>query len=296
MTTNNNAAPDLTRLPAPLDRDRYEALRHSVFDDPQIAVYRNQAGDFAFLDPLPSADYLHYEPRAEKLGLTGYKKQRAVFEHRLEQITDIVGAADSFLEIGTAEGGFLECLHNWSPDRRYIAIEPDGNTRAARAALPWLEDHVSTTQAIDSGCTADCIGMFHVFEHLIDPQPMLDDIRRLLKPGGRLLIEVPCLRDPLLAVYESDAYEAFYFQRQHPYVYTGASLGRVLEAADFTVEETRSYQRYGLENHLNWLRTGKPGGNPQYRALFAELETDYRHALEASGDSDTVFVIARPAS
>jgi SAM-dependent methyltransferase len=37
----------------------------------------------------------------------------------------------------------------------------------------------------------DVITLWHVFEHLADPVSMLKEVRRLLKVGGRLLIEVP---------------------------------------------------------------------------------------------------------
>jgi SAM-dependent methyltransferase len=296
MTTADVARDiDVSRLPAPLDRDRYRLLRRGIYDDAAIDVFVNRDGDFAFLDPLPQTDYSHYRPRAETLGLAAYKKQRAVLDNRLLRLGSRLFDGDSFLEIGAADGAFLRLLRSRRPDRRYCAVEPDDTTRPARRALPWLRHYPTTRDAVDDGCTVSCIGLFHVFEHLVDPLPMLADIGRLLGSNGTLVIEVPCLLDPLLSVFGSTTYENFYFQRQHPFVYTGASLGRVLEAAGFAVVETLAYQRYGLENHLHWLQVGAPGGNAKYRSLFAGIDDNYRCSLEANGKSDTVFVVARAA-
>ena len=37
----------------------------------------------------------------------------------------------------------------------------------------------------------DCVSLWHVLEHLADPVGTLQEIRRILKPGGILVIEVP---------------------------------------------------------------------------------------------------------
>jgi hypothetical protein len=114
----------------------------------------------------------------------------------------------------------------------------------------------------------------------------------VLAPAGKVLIEVPSLDDPLLSVYRLPAYEAFYFQRQHPFAYTGRSLARVLEHNGLRALETIAYQRYGLENHLAWLRHGKPGGDAALRDLVLPIEDQYRQTLEARGTADTVFAVA----
>lgn len=287
----NTPSLDPARLPAPLSGETFRLLRNGIYDDDCANVFINTAGDFAAVDPLPKTEYQEYKSRAESLGLTTYKTQRASLQDRLTKITPHLAGAPSFLEVGAADGAFLSMLRDQDPARRYAAVEPDTRTHPARDALGWLEQFDSIAAAAENPVA--CIGMFHVFEHIVDPQPMLTDIRQALAPGGQLIIEVPCLLDPLLSVFDSRAYADFYFQRQHPYVYTGASLVRVLTAAGFAAIEQVPYQRYGLENHLNWLRTHEPGGDADYRALFLDIDGGYRQSLEAGGTTDTVIVIAR---
>jgi SAM-dependent methyltransferase len=216
--------------------------------------------------------------------MQAYKKTSDVLEQRLINISPALASVSSFLEIGAADAAFLAMVHERFPAVGCYSIEPDQNTRAARDALPWLRQSSSLTEAIEAGTTADLIAMFHVFEHINQPAEFLASVRQVLSPSGRLLIEVPSLTDPLLSLYASSAYQSFYFQCQHPYVYSAPSLERVLAANGFAVEYSIPYQRYSLENHLQWLTAARPGGNPQFRK---------RACLEQSGKTDTIIVLAK---
>jgi hypothetical protein len=57
----------------------------------------------------------------------------------------------------------------------------------------------------------------------------------------------------------------------------------------FQTDELIPYQRYGLENHLNWLTQGRPGGNEIFRALFKGVENAYMASLEKSEKTDTII-------
>jgi SAM-dependent methyltransferase len=283
-------------LPQPLADGQYTLLRRGVFDDADVAVYVDAGRSFAFLDPLPAFDYASYAPRSQRLGLGDYRKALRVGESRLEKVRALLPERGLFVEIGAADGAFLDLVHADRPALDLAAIEPDGKTRAARDAKPWLRQFDDVPAAIAAGARAAAIGMFHVFEHLADPAAVLADLARLLAPGGALVIEVPALTDPLLSLYGNAAYEAFYFQRQHPFVYSRESLTRVLTANGWTVTDALPYQRYGIDNHLGWLAAGKPGGNAELAALFGASDASYRGALEADGRTDTIIVRARPAA
>ncbi len=282
-------------LPAPYNSIAFVHRRHGVFDDEEIAVFTDSDGGFAVLHPRPILDYAHYTPRQQKLGLGAYKRTLDVIARRFAKIGNEFPETGIVLEIGAADGGFLAKLRQERPRLRLVAVEPDRETQASRAALALAGDYVDLAAAAAAGVSADVVCLFHVFEHITEPATFLDAVRRVMAPGGRLIIEVPSLDDPLLSLYRSSAYEAFYFQRQHPYVYSRGSLKRVLEAHGWHVREVRPYQRYGLENHLGWLVHGKPGGDAALASVFTGLDADYRAALEARGATDTVFAIAETA-
>lgn len=288
----SNQADLAARLVAPLGHDSFTLLRSGVQDDPSIDVYINEQRDFAVLDPIPVMDYASYERRYEKLGLKTYARSLSGPKGRLEKIRDLIPAGGRVLEIGAADGAFLKLAKDAVPDCAYSAVEPDQHTKPARDALPWLVQYETVGRAIEQSAKFDLVMLFHVFEHVLDPAAFLSEVQQILAPGGALLIEVPSLHDPLLSLYENLAYQAFYFQRQHPYVYSAPSLERVLENGGFRPRRVIPYQRYGLENHLQWLAKGSPGGNDRYRDLFAESDTSYRRALEAAGTTDTIIVEA----
>jgi len=285
--------PDTSQLPPPLDSDRYHLLRRGIADDPTVDVYVNNRGDFAFRHPVPAIDYGTYLPRVQSLGLQAYKKTSDVLEQRLIKISPVLAPVSSILEIGAADAAFLAMVHERFPGVGCHSIEPDQNTRAARDALPWLRQASSLAEAIEAGTKADMVAMFHVFEHIDQPAQFLASVRQLLGPGGLLLIEVPSLTDPLLSLYASPAYQSFYFQRQHPYVYSAPSLERVLSVNGFAIERLIPHQRYGMENHLQWLTAERPGGNQRFRYLFADVGDGYRSCLEQAGMTDTIIVLAK---
>jgi SAM-dependent methyltransferase len=276
--------------PPPFDSDEYTCLRKGIFDDAAIEVYVNAAGDFAYLSPIPATDYRTYEPRVQKLRLQAYKKDNDVAARRYEKLEQMIRRAGSFLEVGAGNAGFLAYIRERHPALECACIEPDENTRRERAVHAWLRQF-EDLQSAPAG-RFDLVGLFHVLEHVLEPAPFLRSCAALLSPHGRLLIEVPSLTDPLLGLYRLKSYEDFFFQRQHPFYYSGGSLERLLKDLDFTIDAMIGHQRYGIENHLNWLQAGKPGGNAEFREIFRDADGAYRRSLEASGWSDAVIAIA----
>lgn len=282
-------------MPRPYRDASFRHRRRGIFDDAEIDVFMDADGGFAVLHPSPTLDYSHYVSRQQKLELGSYKKSLDVVARRLAKIVDLFPERGSVLEIGAAKGEFLAQLRALRPALSLMTVEPDSDTKAARQELGLAADYRSLDDAIAAGVKADVVCLFHVFEHINEPPRFLDQIRQLLSPGARVIIEVPSLDDPLLSLYALPAYESFYFQRQHPFVYSGRSLSRVISESGFKVDEIRPWQRYGLENHLAWLRHGRPGGDSGLAEVLAPADAAYKTALEAEGHTDTVFAVARPA-
>jgi SAM-dependent methyltransferase len=79
----------------------------------------------------------------------------------------------------------------------------------------------------------DGVVCFEVFEHLFNPDEVLTEIRRVLKPGGKLLLSTP---------FSWDEHEAPYdFAR-----YTRFGIQHLLERNGFTVSDIRKTSTYWL--------------------------------------------------
>ncbi len=290
MTTTLKSLPH-----APFDQDSFTLLQRGVYGDDTIDVWINQQHDFAYLDPQPRLDYEHYVPRNAKLKQQPYRQARTVEKNRFHKIApwfhkDI----NRVLEIGAGDGAFLKILAQECPDLQLACVEPDQSTLPSRSQIHGLTDYRSLQEAAASRSAFDLVCLFHVLEHIIDPGAFLDELSRLTHPESIVIIEVPSLFDPLLAIYDCPSYKRFYFQCQHPYVYSNDSLPRLITHHGFVTEQTIAYQRYGIENHLHWITEHEPGGSDVLRNIFAGTSKSYLEDLEANGKTDTVIWVGHP--
>ena len=185
------------------------------------------------------------------------------------------------LEIGGGCGNFIGEL--WRQGRFASAALVE----SCAAHLDFARDRfagltcASTLDELETG-SFDILFLLHVFEHLTDPVGAARHFARLLAPGGRICLEVPCAADPLLSLYGCAAYKDFYFQPMHPFVHCQDSLRVAFGEAGFVARAFLPVQRYPLSNHAEWLARGRPGGNPSLARIFGEeTESAYKRATGA---------------
>ena len=95
------------------------------------------------------------------------------------------------LDLGCGNGGFLAALGQ-SGRFDLHGIELDGGSARRAAKRPEIHLKIGTLEAGDfADGSLDLVTLFHVFEHLTEPQATLDVIHRALKPGGRLVMSFP---------------------------------------------------------------------------------------------------------
>lgn len=279
-------------LPRPFCNEPFSHLKTGISDADDVHVFINERRDFACLFPQPKWDYADYRPRVARLNLNDYRKNNQVIERRFEKMRSVFSNGMSVLEIGSFDAAFLRHLRDAQPGLEFACVETDSNVQPLYRELLWLRAFDSFEAVNAKDLRFDRICFFHVLEHIVEPASFLKSCADLLRPRGQIILEVPSMDDPLLQLYKIPEYEAFYFQRQHPYVYTAASMTRLVEAHGLKVAQAIPHQRYGLENHLNWLSQRKPGGNEAWRALFQATDPQYRRDLENSGKTDAIIIVA----
>ena len=222
------------------------------------------------------------------------RKTRADVMRRVRFLESHLAPTDILLEVGCGYGFFLSEIAEHVGTA--IGIEPGPDRRAfATGELgldvrpPPLRDAGIEPASIDMACA------FHVLEHVDRPVTFLSEIRDALRPGGRLVVEVPNVAD--LYNRLSPAYRAFHFQSAHLIYFDPATLRRVLEDSGFVIESLIGVQRYAFANALHWLTTGRPQLNRPSRLVNSgpaqAFDGLYRRCLELTGRSDTLLCIAR---
>ncbi len=252
----------------------------------------------AFLQPFMTESeeaqyYLDYNIHAKKRGvileqstsqLHEQSKHAAIDRHRV--IGKYFTKSKSVLEIGSSTGAFLALL----PSTKLYGVEPSTenrvfSTRYCDKTYPKLED-------VPLSETFDIICMFHTLEHIRNPIAFLQDCKKHLKKAGRVIIEVPCITDPLLTLIPTEEFRDFYFQPMHPFVHSEKSLRTIIQSCGLATEKVIYYQRYGLDNHLHWLLNRKPGKSKTISDFFADF-SPYKKYLEAHSTTDTIIIIAK---
>jgi len=140
----------------------------------------------------------------------------------------------------------------------------------------------------------DAITMFHVMEHIYEPNKLLDLLRKFLNPDGLLIIETPNSMDALLTFYKNHEFQNFTYWSHHPMLYSHKSLELAVVRAGFEVLENEGVQRYKFANHLYWLSNGKPGGHEVWKDEFqSELDELYASNLVKKKINDTLWLVAQ---
>src|SRR5690606_27918597 len=113
----------------------------------------------------------------------------------------------------------------------------------------------------------DVISCLHVFEHLLDSEQALAEFRRVLMPGGVLLLATPILPIIIAGIRQSqfdkrverNEHIAPSGATRHVQAFHPGRLKKLLERADYSVEEACSshvarISQSKLENCKFWLR------------------------------------------
>jgi SAM-dependent methyltransferase len=188
--------------------------------------------------PAPSAVSAYYP--AEYYGRLGARRfpapvewaQKTLYGWRARAVEKLAGnRSGRVLDIGCGPGALLEAFRRRGWEVHGTELTDDSAARARQAGIPvhvgplepfpWPEGHF------------DAVVMWHVLEHCPDPVPVLDRVRRSLRPGGVLLVGVPNFGSPE-ARLTRDGWFHLDVPR-HLVHFTGASLEGALAETGFEI-------------------------------------------------------------
>lgn len=195
-------------------------------------VYVNPRPDEATLADL----YLSYLPdkMEDPESWQGYMK--TVFSNAAAEIARRVPAGGTVLDIGCGYGFFLDEMKK----RGFKVSGMDvSKTAVGYAARRGFDVRLGTldTVAVEEG-SFDVVTMFYVLEHIPDPLKALLQVKRVLKPGGLLLLRLPHTTPIVKALSVLGINNNLYDPPFHLNDFSAASIKTLLKKAGYTGAHT----------------------------------------------------------
>ena len=162
-------------------------------------------------------------------------------EAELKEVRNTFGAMADAREVGTASLAG--------------AVQGDGTL------LPFADD------------AFDRIIASEVLEHIEDDQAALDELARVLRPGGTIAVTVPAWLPEQVCWRISDEYHAPFVEGGHVRIYRAGDVRARMRAAG--LEPSSSHRAHALHSPYWWLRCAVGPTDDSHRAVAA-----YRKVLE----------------
>jgi 2-polyprenyl-3-methyl-5-hydroxy-6-metoxy-1,4-benzoquinol methylase len=231
---------------------------------------------------------------AKDRGYTDYRADEALylrtFRRRLAIVRRHAQRPGRVLDVGCAAGYFLRVMQEEGWD--VTGVEPSDAIRARAEELLGrervrggrLEDARFPTGSFD------LVTMWDVIEHLPDPAAVLAEARRVLAPGGRLVLETQNVTS--LAARLLGRRWQHYKHAEHLYHFDPRTIAAALERAGFAVLENRPW-RAGKYVSLAFVAERMGRVHPLLGTLLAPLRRCEGVALYVN-PLDEMIVVARP--
>lgn len=283
--------------------DNIECIQQGVKDNKNINVLKCKETDILFLDKIVinddhyinlTEDYYLYDTRHKQ------KKSKNTLDYilnlRCNIIKDIIKETYdenkklNYVDIGCGPGFLIDLLKKKNLNLDITAIELSKNcTEILKKKNIQCFNNIS-----DYKNEADIVSILHLLEHIEKPIEFLIDIRKKMNKNGTLFIEIPHAKDILLSKYNLKEFHNFVHFSEHLVLYTKDSLRKIMELAGFKNIKIKGIQRYGLINHLYWLKNKTINGHEIWSDMLSDkLEEEYTNVLVNLDQTDTLICIAQ---
>lgn len=277
-----------------------------------FSIFRCRDCSLQFLNPQPTlaylstaypSEYYSYVLHPLPTGWRAYKRRLGIFMQRLLGL-EMGRTRDprferpgTMLDIGCGAGDFL--LRRRAEGWKVHGVEI--NAKAAEVGRREGQLDIKSGTLPDAGypdAYFDYVRTNHSFEHLHNPREVLKEIRRIIKPGGKLFIGVPNIASLPAGMFGDCWYNLG--PPTHPYGYNPKSLSLFLEQEGFEVEMVGYNSTFsGLIGSIQ-IRLNRGSGLPSDRGRVVNnrvliiLAHWVAKIIDAFKRGDCIEVIARP--
>ncbi len=201
-----------------------------------------------FIDPLPEEAEISsfYPPQywwksspGILKSIEGVYRKFALRDHVAFISRAAQGNGSRLLDVGCGSGTLLGLMKG----RGFQVRGFDSSAEAAGIAKSENGvDVVVGSRLQDAGFadgSFDLVTLFHVMEHVTDPRSVLAEVRRLLRPAGRLVLQVPNIESWQFGLFGVRWYGLDV--PRHVINYSNQAMQRLLPESGFKVNRTRHF-------------------------------------------------------
>ena len=174
-------------------------------------------------------DYRGFHPLVEKVFRKMYGKYAAAVIRK-------VGASGRLLEVGCGAGWMLEAFaqRGWE----VAGLERTSSIAQEITERTGIKVYTGDLALIQTEERFDVILLYNVLEHLPDPGAVIDHCKRLLNPGGRIIITLPNILS-----WQARLTKGSWFHLdapRHLFHFSEASMGRFLNSHGLEITSFRN--------------------------------------------------------
>lgn len=277
---------------------KFTKITNNVRDSNNHKIVKCKKCSHVQLFPIPSLEEdmkfynknMQFKNQNYKISLKEREKKSSYdTERRISLITQFAKKKSKILEIGSGYGFFLKNMHKLGYDVTGVEISSERRKILKRITnAPILS--INIDESIKTNEKFEFILLFQVLEHISNPINFLTNIQKLMKPNGKIFVEVPNIQDSQLKINKS--YENWFWQRAHLNYFSPKMLKKVLEKSGFKKNTMVGIQRHGIENMFHWKFFRKPQlKNTSYYSSPKTLDDFYKKLLEKDLNCDTILGI-----
>lgn len=224
------------------DKSYFTVRDHSVSKE-LFELYHDPELDLLYTFPKPegeklaayyeSEDYIsHTDGKRSLFEKIYHFVKKIALRNKLNLVNSLQPQKGRLLDIGAGTGDFLAAAKTggWNVS----GIEPSAKAREI-ASAKGVVFSASTGDFPDG--SFDAITMWHVLEHVPDPDKQLAELKRLLKPGGVILVAVPNFKSHDAKTY-GQHWAAFDVPR-HLWHFSRTAIAKLAARNGLWLEKTR---------------------------------------------------------
>ncbi|MBB4800867.1 ubiquinone/menaquinone biosynthesis C-methylase UbiE [Flavobacterium nitrogenifigens] len=264
------------------------SVSKEIFD-----LYYDEELDMLITSPQPelqnlgkyyeSEDYISHTDNKRSLFEKAYHFVKNIaLQNKLNLINSQQPQKGKLLDIGAGTGDFLLTAKNngWET----VGVEP--SDRAKNIAKQKGISFVEEISSLENN-SLDVITMWHVLEHVPDLEHQIQELKRLLKPTGTLIVAVPNYKS-----FDANHYETFWAAYDVPihfWHFSKKSIQLLFEKVDMKLEKIlpMKFDSFYVSLLSEKYKTGKMN---YIKAFFVGLKSNWK-AKSSKEYSSHIYVL-----